>query len=225
MPETDADLDLELGLEPELQGKADKPSRPSMVRTLLVITITLAVVVAGLWIVDLVRGGDTAANANPSESAGAVSSIDVKGKGPAPKVGNAAPSFTTFSTTGEAVSLEELKGKPVWLVFGATWCANCRTETPDVEAIKEKYGDDVEIVAVYIGESLTTVTDYSDRLKLSYTQVADESEDIGGQYRVMGLPTHYFVDADGKVQSIEVGTLSQAAASKKIDELAGAGAK
>ena len=38
----------------------------------------------------------------------------------------------TWMTKGE-MSLAQMQGKPVWLVFMATWCTGCRTEMPDVQ--------------------------------------------------------------------------------------------
>jgi CSLREA domain-containing protein len=35
---------------------------------------------------------------------------------------------------GTKVSLSSYRGHPVWLTFGATWCAACKAEAPDIEA-------------------------------------------------------------------------------------------
>ncbi|HEX4802478.1 MAG TPA: TlpA disulfide reductase family protein, partial [Myxococcaceae bacterium] len=45
--------------------------------------------------------------------------------------GQPAPSFALKTLqTGEIVSLEKLRGKPVVLNFWSTWCGPCRVEHP-----------------------------------------------------------------------------------------------
>jgi thiol-disulfide isomerase/thioredoxin len=69
-------------------------------------------------------------------SGGAVTSVTLTGAatGDAPTVGKAAPDFLTMTTDGKPLRLSDLKGKPVWLTFGASWCQPCRAENPDIQA-------------------------------------------------------------------------------------------
>src|SRR5665647_2652833 len=50
------------------------------------------------------------------------------GGGAAPKIGSPAQDFTGTTVDGKEVSLSSLKGHPVWLTFGASWCAACVAE-------------------------------------------------------------------------------------------------
>lgn len=213
--------------EPEDRGVEEAPApapaprrrlRDSPVGTVAVIVVVGLLVVLGVWLVDG-GGPDAAAEPEPGSSGG-VSAVELTStEGVAPEEGQPAPDFTTFALDGSDVILSEMQGKPVWLVFGATWCANCRAETPDIQTVQEAYGDDVEIVAVYVGETISTVGDYADRLGLTYRQVADSYTDIGSAYRVLGLPTHVFVDADGVVSAIDVGTVTEQAAAERLDAM------
>jgi peroxiredoxin len=176
-------------------------------RTVVVIAVTTVVVVAGVW---LVNGGVDGKAVAPSASAGGVSQVELAAdqSGPAPKVGEPAPDLTAFDTKGQAVVLEELRGKPVWLVFGATWCTNCRAEMPDVAKAVQSAGDDAHVVAIYVGEGVDKVTGYAERLGLEFPQVADSYTDIGSRYRVMGIPAHFFIDPEGIITAIDVGQLT-----------------
>lgn len=195
--------------------------RNSPVGNIIVISVTTLVILGGLWLVKALTGeGESGGTQPTAEGTGAVSKIDLPDSGDAaPEVGSPAPDFTALSVKGEAVTLSSFKGKPVWLVFGATWCSNCRAETPDIETLHKEFGHQVSIVAVNVGETVATVNDYSNRLKLSYQQVADVSKRVGTEYRVMGLPTHVFIDASGTIQAIDVGVISKPAATKRIDDL------
>ena len=65
-----------------------------------------------------------------------------------------APDFTLQvydgdGLNGETYSLEESKGKVVILNFWATTCNPCINELPYFNDLKEKYGDEVEIIAIH----------------------------------------------------------------------------
>ena len=52
-----------------------------------------------------------------------------------PAAREAAPDFTVYDRDGNAVSLSQLRGKPVVVNLWATWCPPCRAELPDFDAI------------------------------------------------------------------------------------------
>jgi peroxiredoxin len=190
---------------------SEPAGRPSLLRTVLVLAATTAAILGGIWVVNTKLTDD------------GVSEVTLTGDtaGPAPAVGEAAPLFTAVDITGHTVDLAALQGEPVWLVFGATWCTNCRAETADIEAVASAFSGEVAVVGVYVGESADTVADYAARLGLTYTQVADPATELGSAYKVMGIPSHVFIDADGVIRDVRVGGLSEAAATGVVESLRG----
>jgi thiol-disulfide isomerase/thioredoxin len=188
----------------------------------VVIAVTVLAVLGGVWLVDSWTHA-------PAESDGSATTADglsavnvtVDPDQPAPEVGQPAADFTAVSSTGQAVSLSALQGKPVWLVFGATWCSNCRAEAPDLQLIQDEYGDRINVVAVYVGENSSTVADYAARAGLKFPQVPDTSGDIAANYRVMGVPAHFFIAADGNISAIQVGVVTPAMARAQLEPLLG----
>lgn len=174
-----------------ISATSEAPAKPGRGRLfpLLGLIAATALVVAGVF---LVRGmpGPTPTVADEAS----------------PKVGAAAPDFKAFDVEGNPVTLSELKGQPVWLLFQATWCSSCRAELPDVEALSER----VEVVSVYLKEDRETVADYAERLDLSIGSVPDPIGEISLKYLTSSVPTHFFIDADGKVASVAKGVLSLA---------------
>lgn len=151
-----------------------------------------------------------------------VSAVEVPDSGaPVPKVGELAPVFTARTTAGDEIDLEALRGRPVWLLFNATWCANCRAEMPDVQAMHERYGADLAIVSVFISDTPSAVVSYTTQLGLGFHHVVDTSSQIGALYRVTGVPSHYFIAADGTLTHVEVGALSEATMTERIHALLG----
>lgn len=61
--------------------------------------------------------------------------------------GDQAPDFELKTLDGQTASLSDYKGKKVLVNFWATWCKPCRTEMPDLDAIRSEY-DQVEVLAV-----------------------------------------------------------------------------
>ena len=97
----------------------------------------------------------------------------------------------------------------MWLTFGASWCAACKAEAPDIEAAYQKFkAQGVVVWSVSISEDSATVKDYADRIGLTYPKVADPDTRIASAYRVYGIPAHFFIDKAGILRSIKTGGLS-----------------
>lgn len=129
-----------------------------------------------------------------------------------PTVGRLAPDFTATTVDGRTVTLSDLAGRAVWLTFGASWCQPCRAENADIEAAYDRLSaEGITVVAVFIGENPATVRDYAARAGLTYRQVADPVKKLAAAYRVLGIPSHFFIDRSGIVRQIRIGTLDPAA--------------
>ncbi|HYM84159.1 MAG TPA: TlpA disulfide reductase family protein, partial [Candidatus Dormibacteraeota bacterium] len=87
-----------------------------------------------------------------------------------PQAGQVPPDFTATTIDGKTVSLSALKGQPVWLTFGASWCGDCRAEAPDLEATYTKLqSKGLVVVAVSIQEDATAVQEYAKRIGFTFT--------------------------------------------------------
>jgi peroxiredoxin len=136
---------------------------------------------------------------------GGSAGVIVGDTGAAPVKGGRLPDFTAQLPDGSKVSLASLAGKPLWLTFGASWCPDCRSEAPDIEAIYQKYkGKGLQIVGIF-EESGSDITAYSGRAGLTFPILVDENGVLRNAYRAIGLPTHYFVGADGVIREVRSG--------------------
>ena len=191
----------------EKRPSADEPAwrarlrRSGFGQIAVVLVASFAIAIAAWWVVRPSTAED------PRAETAVVTQVEVEGVQKAPVVGDAAPAFDATDIEGRQVSPAQLQGRPVWLMFVATWCTGCRTEMPDVQAAVAAHGDDIQVVVVYVGEGLPTVRSYSERVGNDFTQVADESQTISASYGIMGVPSHFFIDADGVVQQVHVGLL------------------
>jgi cytochrome c biogenesis protein CcmG, thiol:disulfide interchange protein DsbE len=127
---------------------------------------------------------------------------------PAPMQGFMAPGFTSTTFAGESVSLAGLKGKVVLLNFWASWCPPCRAE---MQAIQNAYADDqgqgLVVLAVNASyqDDLQAATQFTQTEGLTFPLLTDPDGSINRAYRVLALPTTFFIDRQGKIAKVVVG--------------------
>ncbi|MEP7378104.1 MAG: TlpA disulfide reductase family protein [Chloroflexota bacterium] len=124
---------------------------------------------------------------------------------------------------GNQIRLSDLRGRPVWIVFWATWCPPCQEETPVLRDTYEKYAPDgLALIAISVQEtSVDDVRAYVERYGLNYTVAFDGSSAVFHTYRAFGLPTHLFLDRDGVIQQVILGPLTRDKADEIVSGLVG----
>lgn len=126
---------------------------------------------------------------------------------PAPEIDKLAPDFELDTLDGQTLVLSQLKGKPVLVNFWATWCAPCRYEMPFLQQIHEENpGDELVMLVVNVGESSSDVSQFMQSQGFSFTVLLDSQAAVAQQYNVIGIPTTFFIDSDGVIQEIKVGS-------------------
>ena len=118
-------------------------------------------------------------------------------------VGDMAPDFTMEYTTGEKVTLSDLRDKIVVLQFTASWCSVCILEMPHLEkdvwqAFKDK---GVLLIGVDRDEPLETVIQFQKEMKTTYPLALDPGADIFGLFadKKSGVTRNIVIDQKGKI--------------------------
>ncbi|PJN88816.1 redoxin domain-containing protein [Bacillus sp. mrc49] len=117
------------------------------------------------------------------------------------KIGAKAPNFTLETLDGKQVELADYKGKKVMLNFWATWCPPCKKEMPDMEQYTKQAGDDAVVLAVNIDPE-NDVRSFVKENKITFTIPLDSNSaknPVNEQYKVLSIPTTYFIDKKGKI--------------------------
>jgi len=129
-----------------------------------------------------------------------------------PAVDSPAPDFTLTDLDGSTVSLKDFRGQVVFLNFWATWCGPCRAEMPDIETLHRKYRDrGVIVLGVDLRETRETVRAFVEEGGYTWTFLLDTTGGVGTRYGVRGIPSSFFVDRQGVIRAVAVGTMTGAA--------------
>ena len=120
--------------------------------------------------------------------------------------------------SGTPIRLADLRGHPVWISFWASWCPPCQAETPVLRDTFAAYrARGLALVAVSVQEStIEDVRAYAAKYGLDYTVAADLAGDVFRRYRVYGLPTQIFLDADGIIRVIVQGPVDPGIAAASL---------
>jgi thiol-disulfide isomerase/thioredoxin len=114
--------------------------------------------------------------------------------------GDPLPEFRLASIAGGELGSRELAGKVVVYDFWATWCGPCHLQA---EILHEMYpdhrGDDVEFVAISVGEPEEIVREFLAEKPYPYPVLVDPEDSMSTRLRILGLPTLIVADRDGRV--------------------------
>jgi thiol-disulfide isomerase/thioredoxin len=123
---------------------------------------------------------------------------------------------------GDPVDLEAYRGRPVWVVFWASWCPPCQQETPDLQrAFEANEGTGLALIGVNVQEPADVAAGYAETYGLSHRIALDPTAGAFHRWGVFGLPTHYFIGRDGLIRDRWFGPLSLAEMQRRVDLIAG----
>lgn len=124
------------------------------------------------------------------------------------RVGATAPDIRVITLNGSAVQLSDYQGKGVLLNFWGSWCGPCVSEMPRLKEAYESGVSGVEILAVNVGESKGTITEFTQKHQLPFPVMTDPSGEAAGAYRVSGLPATFLINPHGQVKQVVPGELT-----------------
>lgn len=175
----------------------------------------MALIVGAAYASTLPLGAPPTVSGDPAASFRAISSA-VAGVG----IGQSAPDFVAndaaqepllVSLDGQPIRLGEFAGKPLWIVFWATWCTPCQQEASDIRASYHAHrGDGLAVLAIDIQEPAAAVREYALEHDLDYIIGLDPTAAVKDLYGGWGLPSHFFLDGNGVIRDRYLGQLTGA---------------
>lgn len=148
-----------------------------------------------------------------------------------PRVGALAPDFEISDFDGLRHRLSDFRGKAVYVNFWATWCIPCTVELPDIQALQEAYAQDLAVITVNRRERVDNARSYFANLPredggrgVSFAvNGIDPDDTLYEEYRALGMPVSFFIDANGVVTRLYNGLIPLAAMEEAVMEALAAG--
>jgi peroxiredoxin len=138
-----------------------------------------------------------------------------------------APEFNLPQLGGGFLQLNELRGKIVLINFWGTWCAPCIEETPALQSAYMQLKDrGVEFVGINLrhqeavgAEGDAAVAAFAQGFNVTYPIVMDVDGEIARKYQISPIPVSYFLDAEGNIRYVYVGTLTANEVTQLVERL------
>ena len=124
-------------------------------------------------------------------------------------VGRPAPAFSLRDNTGRTVTLQDLRGKVVYLDFWGTWCPPCMKEmTGFSHALKQKFeGRDVVFVYISVGDAEAKWQQVLASQHLTSPNSVHLRQPKEGQvafdYQINAYPTYWLIGRDGRILDMQ----------------------
>ena len=123
---------------------------------------------------------------------------------------------------GPLLGPPDFRGKVVVVDFWATWCGPCRLQAKFLdELFHELPADQVQFLAVDVGEDEATVRAYTEKTPFPYPVLLDSQDTLSSRYRINGLPTVMVIDPEGRISYQHTGVTPKASLLNRIQEARG----
>ncbi|TNG00062.1 MAG: TlpA family protein disulfide reductase [Gammaproteobacteria bacterium] len=117
-----------------------------------------------------------------------------------------APDFIVKDIEDNTHKLSDYRGQPVILNFWATWCPPCREEMPAMQRAWEKLRtENIALLAMDVGEDEDTIFTFTADYAVEFPLLMDIDSSIIQQWPVLGLPTTFVIDPEGRIVYRAVG--------------------
>jgi thiol-disulfide isomerase/thioredoxin len=123
------------------------------------------------------------------------------------------PDLTLKTVAGHEVRLSDFRGKILLVDFWATWCGPCKETIPDLVKLQTRHkGHGVEVIGISLDvQGPQAVSAFMKQYKMNYTVLLGNdgvAKAFGG---IVGIPTSFVVDRQGRIVKRFIGVVDAAA--------------
>lgn len=139
-----------------------------------------------------------------------------------PRVGFLAPDLTLTALDGETIRIADLRGKNILINYWVSWCIPCMDELSALSRVYQDYQDQNVAIITVNGieqDELEKVNQVVADLALVQPVLLDAKEAFWSTYLVQFLPTSFFIDTEGVIRHIMLGSAAEDVIRSKIDQL------
>jgi len=110
----------------------------------------------------------------------------------------------------KSIKLSDFKGKTVMLNFFATWCPPCRAEIPTiVKFFNSHYKNNFVVIGINMSQGEgQNIQNFIKEFGIKYP-IVNGSMQIASSYSIMGLPTSFVINPNGRLVAIQIGEINE----------------
>lgn len=134
-----------------------------------------------------------------------------------------APAFSGELLDGSEFDPQSLDGDITVLNFWGSWCAPCRVETPEFQAVYTDVADSgVQFLGVDVKDQRNLAQAFVDRVGATYPSIFDPRGEVALAFRGFPanvVPTTILLDRDGRVAAVYVAVVPEDDLRTSLDQL------
>jgi cytochrome c biogenesis protein CcmG/thiol:disulfide interchange protein DsbE len=121
---------------------------------------------------------------------------------------------------GDTLRLHDFAGRiPLVVNVWASWCPPCRREAPLLEAAWQTYRDRVQFIGINLRDSEDAALAFIQEFNQTFPSGADPRGYVADAFGLVGVPTTYFIDASGRIDTTKVGEITEEELALRIQAL------
>lgn len=172
-------------------------------------------------------GADTVSNASTATASSG--DFDFEGSTPLGKVipidaRESAPAFEGELLDGTEFTSSNLAGDVTVLNFWGSWCAPCRIETPEFQAVYADVSDSgVQFLGVDVKDDRQMAQAFVDSVGVTYPSLFDPRGEVAMAFRGFPanvVPSTILIDRAGRVAAVYVAVVPEEDLRRALDQLA-----
>lgn len=110
-----------------------------------------------------------------------------------------------INSKGDKVTMEQYRGKVIFINIWATWCPPCVAEMPNInEMYKDIDKDNIEVLMISFDQKFEKAIQFKERKKFDF-EVYKILGKIPQMYNTNSLPTTYIIDSNGNLVFTHMG--------------------
>jgi len=114
-------------------------------------------------------------------------------------------SMKLINSKGEKVSMEEFRGKVIFMNVWATWCPPCIAEMPGINKLyNDVKNEDVVFIMLSVDQNFQKAIDYNKNKGYDFEVYRVEGQ-MPQMYSTQSIPTTYVIDAKEKIALTHLG--------------------
>jgi len=116
------------------------------------------------------------------------------------KAGTKAPSLSITNAEGDVISLNDFKGKYIYLFFWTTWCTPCTKEFTILSELYTIYKNEIEFLGISCDKEYSSTYHFLNEKKYPWRNLYLNNDlNIIDNYQIRSYPTFVLIDKKGNI--------------------------